>query len=219
MSGSAATKLRSIHTGATSPRLVSYAAEKRVSSFSSDSLLFGRTLSTAAAATERVSDLGGAIIPNKLDPTKEIHLPPPEEPVGAQLYQKAVYCPASRTLRTSGHIGTDHENRPARGRIGTDATPEEANVHARNAGLRLLSTIHHYLDGDLSRVEQVLHVEGQVNAPSDFTGHAQVVNGCSQVLAEAFGKPKGIGTRACYGVGSLGATVSCHVQLQISDPS
>ena len=199
----------------------------RSPSSNSPLLLFARTLSTSTATETKVSNRGGAIIPNKLDPTKEIHLPPPDDPVGAQLYQKALYCPATRTLRTSAHVGTDDENGPARGRVGIDigadadatTTAEEAKGHARNAGLRLLATIHHYLDGDLNRVEQVLHLEGLVNATPDFTSHAKVIDGCSQVLAEAFGKPEGIGTRACFGVGSLGATVACHVQLRISDPS
>jgi len=94
-------------------------------------------------------------------------------------------------------------------------SPEEARVHARNAGLRLLATLHHFLDGDLSRVEQVLHLRGMVKADLEFRGMAGVVDGCSEVLVEALGREVGVGTRECFGVGSLGATVFCSLVLRV----
>lgn len=114
-------------------------------------------------------------------------------------------------------MGSTDDNQKANGIVGDDVTPEEARNHARNSGLRLLATIHDFLDGDLGRVEQVLHLRGMVKAStnSNFAGHASVIDGCSEVLAEAFGPEIGIGTRECFGVGSLGATVACTLEVRV----
>lgn len=166
-----------------------------------------------------VSDRGGAIIQgislSEPEATITIHLPPADDPVGLQLYKKAIYCPVSRILRTSAHVGTDDSNQKADGIVGDTVSPEDAKAHARNSGLRLLATIHDFLDGDLDRVEQVLHLNGMVKSTGAFAGHAGVVDGCSEVLAEALGRSSGIGTRACFGVGSLGATVACTIEVRV----
>jgi hypothetical protein len=116
-------------------------------------------------------------------------------------------------------------------------SPKDANNHARNSGLRILSTIHHYLNGDMSRVEQILNLTGIVNVGSgcgpDLNNinnkpvpvpvqpvpvpYGNIIDGCSQVLAEAFGNDIGIGTRVCFG-GSIGSSVACYVELRIKPP-
>jgi len=183
--------------------------------------LLSRVTRTRLFSSTSISDRGGAIIKGANGAL--IHLPPVEHPVGRQLYKKAIYCPSSQTLRTSAHVGTDDDNIVKRGTVGVgDAnfiTPEDANTYAYNAGLRLLATIHHQLDGDLSRVEQVLKLEGMVNAEPNFIGHLGVIDGCSQVFVDAFGTDRGVGVRACFGVGSLGGAVSCNVELQVRPPA
>jgi len=183
-------------------------------------LLF-RVTRTRLFSSTSISDRGGAIIKGANGAL--IHLPPVEHPVGRQLYKKAIYCPSSQTLRTSAHVGTDDDNIVKRGTVGvgdaTFVTPEDATTYAYNAGLRLLATIHHQLDGDLSRVEQVLKLEGMVNAEPNFIGHLGVIDGCSQVFVDAFGTDRGVGVRACFGVGSLGGAVSCNVELQVRPPA
>jgi len=167
-----------------------------------------------------ISNLGGAII-RSADGKNSIHLPPAEGPVGLQLYKKSLYCPSSQILRTSAHVGTGENNAKSVGTVGIGeclVSPEEARTHARNSGLRLLATIHNHLDGDLSRVEQVLQLTGVVNAEPNFTGHANIIDGCSQILADALGEDRGVGTRACFGTGSLGATVACYVEVRVRPP-
>lgn len=162
-----------------------------------------------------LSKFGGAIIPT-YDGKDVLHLPPAEDPVGLALYKKAIYCPTSHVLRTSAHVGTDAENKIQRGMVGVTASFEDAKtIYARHAGLRLLATIHNSLNGDLERVEQVLHLNGVVNADPSFTKHGAVIDGCSEVLVEAFGPDKGIGTRACYGTGSMAGLVSCWLELRV----
>ena len=58
-----------------------------------------------------------------------------------------------------------------------------------------------------------------VNAEPNFIGHLNVIDGCSQVFVDAFEIDRGVGTRACFGVGSLGGAVSCNVELQTPPPT
>lgn len=164
-----------------------------------------------------VSSKGGAII---VGPTgTEVHLPPAESPKPgmANTLRKCLWCPATKVLRTSTHFGTDEKNVLVKGKVGNGATvtPEEAMACARNAGLRLLASIHSFVEGDMSRVEQVLKLTGLVNGMPDFEGHGAVINGCSLVLIEALGEEVGVGARVCFGVGSLSACVSCDLELRV----
>ena len=56
--------------------------------------------------------------------------------------------------------------------------------------------------GDLDRVRRVVKVFGMVNAVPDFTGHTEVIDGCSKLLVEVFGE-RGRHARSAIGVGSL----------------
>ena len=173
-----------------------------------------------------VSDRGGAIITGPAG--NQLHLPPSEGAVGpvtvdphgiVDSYKKALYCPASMTLRTSTHVGTDDFGAIVKGKVGDGfISKEDAKAAARNSGLRLLSTIHHALDGDLSRVEQVMKLTGLVNGADGFNAHGAVINGCSEVLIEAFGPDKGVGVRVCSGTASLAGAVSCDVELRVRPP-
>jgi hypothetical protein len=166
------------------------------------------------AAASATSERGGAIITGATG--NQLHLPCAEDAV-SDTYRKALYCPASQTLFTSTHVGTDDDNIIVRGKVGVGSAvePEEAKIYARNAGLRLLATIHNYLDGDMTRVEQVLKLNGFVNGESGFETHGAVINGCSEVLIEAFGQERGVGVRVCTGAGSLVGAVSCDVELRV----
>jgi hypothetical protein len=58
-------------------------------------------------------------------------------------------------LHIGDHVGQDETATTVRGKVGdsadADVSPEQAYDLARNAGLRLLSTLHHYCDGNLDR--------------------------------------------------------------------
>ena len=120
------------------------------------------------------------------------------------------------------HVGQDASAVTVRGKVGeedfAEVTPEEAEQLARNAGLRLLSTLSHYLDGDLDRVDQVIKVVGIVNGTPEFRGHGKVVNGCSDVLVEVLGD-RGRHARTCTGSGSLPAAVTCEMVVRVKEAS
>ena len=86
-------------------------------------------------------------------------------------------------------------------KVGREVTVEEASRHARDAGLYLIAVMKDAL-GDLDRVRRVLKVFGMVNAVPDFTGHTEVIDGCSNLLVEVF-RERGRHARSAIGVGSL----------------
>ena len=80
---------------------------------------------------------------------------------------------------------------------------EEAQVAARLCTVALLRNLKQACpDGDLGRVTAFLRVEGFVNADAEFTGHPKVVNGCSDMICDLFGKE--IGSHARFAVGARG---------------
>ena len=140
-------------------------------------------------------------------------------------FQDAVwsYVKAQRDgdkLYLTTHVGQDERAESVRGKVGdgtdADVTPEEATLLARNAGLRLLSTLSHYLGGNLDRVDQVIKVVGIVNGVPDFRGHGKVIDGCSNLLVEVLGD-RGKHARTCTGTGSLPAAVTCEMIVRCKD--
>ena len=128
-------------------------------------------------------------------------------------------------LYTSTHFGMDDDGKTVSGKVGCGdpaihgdlVTADEAHQLARNAGLRLLSTLDHFLEGDLDRVEQVIKLTGIVNGTPDFTGHGRVIDGCCDVLVEVLGGEVGMGVRTCSGSGSLGAAVTVDLVARVRD--
>ena len=166
--------------------------------------------------------LGGATIVGPKG--HKIHLPPAENSVGP--YRKALIDRESGILYTSTHFGTDSENKIVKGKVIPNSksindyaskmiTQVEAKECARNAGKRLLATIHAALDGDLTRVVQVIKLTGFVNGVEDFEAHGAVISGCSEILIEAFGEEIGTGARVCTGAGSLGCCCTCDVEVRV----
>jgi hypothetical protein len=146
---------------------------------------------------------------------KDIHLPPSKDPFGLQLYKKASYCSVTHVLKTSLHMGTNDENQNANGVVGRSVSPAEARNHARNAGLQLLATVIDFVDGDLERIEKIVKLRGLVKAAPGFVGHEDVINGCSDVLADALGSDIVIGTQEWQGYRGLGSTVACELELKV----
>ena len=86
-------------------------------------------------------------------------------------------------------------------KVGAEVSVEQAQAHAREVALYLLAVAKDAL-GDLERIRQVVKVLGMVNAVPDFTGHTEVINGCSELLVQVLGK-RGEHARSAVGVGSL----------------
>lgn len=111
-----------------------------------------------------------------------IALPQPNPPV-------ANYIPFTRAgnlVHISGQVSIDAAG-GVRGVVGEDVDLETARAAARMCGINLLSQMKAACEGDLDRVVRVLKLGGFVQAGPTFFEIPQVVNGCSDLMVEAFG--------------------------------
>ncbi|MBR9835445.1 MAG: RidA family protein [Alphaproteobacteria bacterium] len=72
------------------------------------------------------------------------------------------------------------------GRLGETMDLEAGQAAARLCGINLIAQCKAAV-GELSRIKRVVKLGGFVNAHPDFTDIPQVINGCSDVMVEAFG--------------------------------
>jgi len=134
-------------------------------------------------------------------------LPPAPEP-------KGVYTPLLRVgnfIYISGHLPVNNDGSLQRGKIGQDIDQEAGKLAARQAGLTILATLISNL-GSLNRIKRVIKVFGMVNATTDFEKQPYIINGCSELLVEVFGRENGIGVRSAVGVGSLPENVPVEIE-------
>ena len=141
-----------------------------------------------------------------------LQLPPPPEPKG--LYRPLVVM--GNLAYTSGHLPLGADGSVQTGRLGADLD-EEAGLHAaRCAGMSILATLRANL-GSLDRVRRVVKLLGLVQGTPDFQRHPAVINGCSELFAEVFGREAGVGARSAVGAASLplGAAVEIEAVFEI----
>jgi len=117
------------------------------------------------------------------------------------------------TLYTSGHVPFDGTGLIT-GKLGDDLSIEQGAQAARLAALSLLATLRAEL-GRLSRVRQILHVTGTVNAAPHFVDHTAVIDGASDLLVDVLAT-RGRHARLAVGVNSLPADMALEVQAVIA---
>lgn len=88
-------------------------------------------------------------------------------------------------LFISGQISMD-ANGLVTGRLGENMNLEDGQAAARLCGINLITQTKAALQS-LSRVKRVVKLGGFVNATPDFLEIPQVINGCSDIMVEAFG--------------------------------
>ena len=134
-------------------------------------------------------------------------LPPAPEP-------KGVYTPLLRDghhIYVSGHLPVNSDGTLHRGKIGKDIDQEAGKLAARQVGLTILATLIANL-GSLNRIKRVIKVFGMVNAATDFEKQPYIINGCSELFVDVFGRENGIGVRSAVGVGSLPENVPVEIE-------
>jgi enamine deaminase RidA (YjgF/YER057c/UK114 family) len=136
-----------------------------------------------------------------------LNLPPAPTPLG-------VYKPlliVDKFVYVSGH-GTVREDKSLIiGRIGKDMNMEEGKLAARQVGLAILATLKENL-GSLNKIKRVVKVLGMVNCVPEFEKHPFIINGCSELFAEVWGKENGIGVRSAVGMGSLPDNIPVEIE-------
>ena len=137
----------------------------------------------------------------------DLTLPPAPAPTG-------VYKPiliVGRQVYVSGHGPVLPDGSMLAGRVGCDIDEEAGKTAARQVGLTILATLVAEL-GTLDRLKRVIKVFGMVQASDEFTEHASVINGCSELFAAVWGPDKGVGTRSAVGMGSLHENIPVEIE-------
>ena len=102
------------------------------------------------------------------------------------------------------------------GRLGADVTAEDATRGAALCFVNLLAQLREACGGDLDRVVRVVRLGGFIAATPEFTAHAGVMNGASDLAVAVFGDA-GRHARSTVGVASLplGAAVEVEGMFEI----
>jgi enamine deaminase RidA (YjgF/YER057c/UK114 family) len=137
----------------------------------------------------------------------KLELPPAPKPVG--VYKPMVI--AGNLAYVSGHGPLKSDKSLITGRVGADLDIAGGAAAARQVGLAILATLRSEL-GSLDRVKRVIKVLGMVNSTPDFREHPAVINGCSELFAELFGRENGIGARSAVGMGSLPGNIAVEIE-------
>lgn len=136
-------------------------------------------------------------------------LPTPNAPV-------ANYVPFVRAgdlVHISGQVSVDASG-GIRGVVGEDVDFETAVRAARLCGINLLAQMKAACEGDLDRVARVVKLGGFVQAGPDFFDIPKVVNGCSDLMVEAFGDA-GRHARSAVGVYRLPLNFAVEVDAVV----
>ena len=141
----------------------------------------------------------------------ELGIELPQYPRTVGKYVQAVLV--GDMLHIAGHGPARDQGVPVSGKIGAELTLEQGVVAARQVGLNTLAIMKHHL-GTLDRVVRFVKVIGRVHAVSDFTRHAEVVDGYTDLMISIFGDAA-LCARAAPGMGSAPLNVAMIVDALV----
>ncbi len=143
---------------------------------------------------ERLADLG-------------IILPAPMPPV-------ATYVPVSVAgglVTVSGQLPAIDGKVAVTGKLGLNVSLEEGQHAARLCLINVLAQLNVALPGGLNSVKKIIRLGGFIAAAPEFTQHAVVMNGASDLAVAAFGEI-GRHARSTIGVASLPLDAAVEVE-------
>ena len=113
----------------------------------------------------------------------------------------------------SGQGAFDDSGNLIIGKVGKDLNLDEGYEAARRVGITILSVINNDIGFD--KVLKVVKILGLVNCTKDFLSQPKVINGCSDLLVEYFGKEKGVHARSAMGVYVLPNNIPVEIEAII----
>jgi len=113
----------------------------------------------------------------------------------------------------SGQGAFDDSGNLITGKVGKDLSLDEGYEAARRVGITILSVINNDIGFD--KVLKVVKILGLVNCTKDFLSQPKVINGCSDLLVEYFGKEKGVHARSAMGVYVLPNNIPVEIEAII----
>jgi enamine deaminase RidA (YjgF/YER057c/UK114 family) len=134
-------------------------------------------------------------------------------PAGAPVANYVPFVRSGDLLYISGQVSRDADG-GVTGVVGEAVDFETARRAARICGVNLIAQMKAACEGDLGRVKRVVKLSGFVQAGPDFFDIPQVVNGCSDLMVEAFGDA-GRHARSAVGVYRLPLNYSVEVDAVV----
>lgn len=147
---------------------------------------------------EKIQDLG-------------YQLPEPPKPVGS-------YVPgllSANQIFVSGQLPLISGKLIAEGKLGDTIDEATAIRCAQQCTLNALSIVNSLLEGNLSRIKQVIFVRGYISCTPEYTSHPKILNGVSDLLVAILGE-SGKHARAVLGVPSLPLNSPIEVEIVFS---
>jgi enamine deaminase RidA (YjgF/YER057c/UK114 family) len=136
-----------------------------------------------------------------------IMLPRPMPPI-------ANYVPYAVTgdiVVVSGQVPAVDGRIAVAGKVGNGLSIDQGREAARLCFINVLVHLKAACGGDLDRVKRVVRLGGFVASPPEFTQHAQVMNGASDLAVAVFGEA-GRHARTTIGVPALPADAAVEVE-------
>jgi enamine deaminase RidA (YjgF/YER057c/UK114 family) len=96
------------------------------------------------------------------------------------------------------------------GKLGADVTDAQGYATARAVILSILASLKAEF-GTLDRVKRVIRLFGMCNAVPEFTGHAHIIDGASDLLYALLGPTLGCHARSAVGMSSLPRNIAVEI--------
>ena len=136
-----------------------------------------------------------------------ITLPRPMAPIANYV----PYAVTGKLVVVSGQVPAVDGRIAVTGKVGAGLSLDQGREAARLCFINVLVHLKGACGGDLDRVRRVVRLGGFVASPPEFTSHAQVMNGASDLAVAVFGEA-GRHARTTIGVPALPADAAVEVE-------
>ena len=133
----------------------------------------------------------------------------PEAPAPAANY--VPYTNSGKLIFVAGQLPVRDGQVAVSGRLDAGVSVEQGREAARICALNLLAQARAACGGDLSKLARCLKLGGFVSCTPEFTEHAAVINGASDLIIEAMGQA---GQHARFAVGCASLPRDAAVEVE-----
>lgn len=141
-----------------------------------------------------------------------ITLPPAAAPLANYVpFNRVPFGAGTLLVVVSGQVPLEDGRIAVTGKLGGGLTPDQGRAAARTCFLNVLAQLGAACDGNLDRVTKIIRLGGFIACTPEFTQHAPVMNGASDLAVEIFGDA-GRHARTTIGVPSLPGDAAVEVE-------
>ena len=138
----------------------------------------------------------------------ELGITLPDAPAPAANY--VPFVQVGDIVYVSGQISSGPDGM-IKGKLGDDMDVDAGAAAAKACAVSLLAQLKAACGGDIERLMRVVKLTGFVNSTPDFTDQPKVINGASDLMAEALGE-KGRHSRSAVSAASLPFGVAVEIE-------